>query len=70
VRAGAGVARGAVAGAADRRGADPAPARYGRWDVAATIFHALGIDPQQHSRDLLDRPLAIASGRPIAAAYR
>jgi uncharacterized protein (DUF1501 family) len=70
VLAGAGVARGAVVGASDRLGAEPATERYGPWDVAATIFHALGIDPQQHYRDLLDRPLAIATGRPMAAVYR
>lgn len=67
--AGAGVQRGAVVGASDRMGAEPATDRYGPWDVTATIFHALGIDPRQHYADLLDRPHAIAQGRPIEAIY-
>ena len=39
------------------------------WDVAATLFHALGIDPAQHYTDPLDRPFPISAGRPIRAAY-
>ncbi len=67
--AGAGVQRGAVVGASDRLGAEPATDRYGPWDVAATMFHALGIDPHGHYTDTLGRPYAIASGRPIEALY-
>jgi uncharacterized protein (DUF1501 family) len=69
VLGGAGVKRGAVVGATDRMGAEPITDRYGPWDVAATMFHALGIDPQSHYQDALGRPLAIASGKPIAALY-
>jgi hypothetical protein len=67
--AGAGVQRGAVVGASDRLGAEPATERYGPWDVAATIFHSLGIDPAGHYVDPLARPFPIATGRPIAALY-
>ncbi len=67
--AGAGVQRGAVVGASDRLGAEPATDRYGPWDVAATMFHAIGIDPHGHYTDSLGRPYAIASGRPIEALY-
>ena len=69
VAAGAGVQRGAVVGASDRLGAEPISDRYGPWDVAATMFHALGIDPAQHYTDPLGRPFPIATGRPIAALY-
>jgi hypothetical protein len=69
VVAGAGVQRGAVLGASDRWGAEPAGERYGPWDVAATIFHALGIDPAGHYPDLTGRPMPISHGRPIAALY-
>ncbi|MCI0359119.1 MAG: DUF1501 domain-containing protein [Planctomycetaceae bacterium] len=69
VVAGAGVQRGAIVGATDRFGAEPITDRYGPWDVAATMFHALGIDPHAHYLDSLGRPLAIASGKPIAAIY-
>jgi uncharacterized protein (DUF1501 family) len=67
--AGAGVQRGAVVGASDRLGAEPATDRYGPWDVAATMFHALGIDPHGHYTDSVGRPYVIASGRPIEALY-
>jgi hypothetical protein len=67
--AGAGVQRGSVLGASDRLGAEPITDRYGPWDVAATIFHALGIDPRSHYTDPLGRPFAIATGQPILAAY-
>jgi hypothetical protein len=69
VVAGAGVQRGAVVGGTDRLGAEPTTERYGPWDVAATMFHALGIDPRSHYVDALNRPYAIATGRPMAALY-
>ena len=69
VLAGAGVQRGAVVGASDRLGAEPASDRFGPWDVAATMFNALGIDPGQHYTDALDRPFAVSLGHPIVAAY-
>lgn len=69
VMAGAGVQRGAVVGASDRMGAEPVTERFGPWDVAATIFHALGIDYRSHYRDTLERPLPLCDGRPIFAAY-
>jgi hypothetical protein len=69
VMAGAGAMRGAVVGASDRLGGEPVTERYGPWDVAATMFHALAIDPRGHYTDLLGRPYAITTGRPIEAIY-
>ncbi len=69
VLAGAGVQRGAIVGASDRLGAEPATERYGPWDAAATMFHALGIDPRGHYTDSLARPYLITTGRPIEALY-
>jgi hypothetical protein len=69
VVAGAGVKRGTVVGATDRMGGEVVTERYGPWDVAATMFHALGIDPSGHYTDTLSRPLAITTGEPIAALY-
>jgi hypothetical protein len=69
VLAGAGVLRGAVVGASDRLGGEPITERYGPWDVAATMFHALGIDPRGHYTDSLGRPYSITTGRPIEALY-
>lgn len=67
--AGAGVQRGAVVGASDRLGAEATTERYGPWDVAATIFHALGIDAPGHFTDTLGRPYVIASGKPMTSLY-
>jgi hypothetical protein len=69
VAAGAGVQRGAVVGASDRLGGEPITERYGPWDVAATMYHALGIDPKGHYTDTLGRPYLITTGRPIEAIY-
>jgi hypothetical protein len=44
VVAGAGVARGTAYGSSDRFAAQPVSDRVGPWDVAATMFWALGID--------------------------
>jgi hypothetical protein len=69
VLAGAGVRGGTVIGATDRHAAYPVSAKYGPWDVTATIFHALGIDPGGHFHDSANRPYPISSGQPIAALY-
>ena len=67
--AGAGVARGAVFGESDRLGAEAKTDRVGPWDIAATMFHALGIPAKTHYRDPLDRPLPLTVGQPITGIY-
>lgn len=67
--AGAGVARGGVFGESDRLGAEPKRDRVGPWDLAATMFHALGISPRGHYLDPLDRPLPITVGQPITGLF-
>lgn len=69
VMAGAGVRGGAVVGATDRHAAYPTSAKYGPWDVTATIFHALGINPADHFYDSANRPYVISTGQPIAQLY-
>ncbi len=69
VLAGAGVKRGAVVGASDRLGGEPITESFGPWDVAATLFHALGIEPSGHYTDPFDRPFPISLGHPIEAVY-
>jgi hypothetical protein len=69
VMAGAGVQRGAVFGDSDQNGAYPKSDRVGPWDVAATMFSALGIDPQTEWRDQTDRPFLATTGRPIEGIY-
>jgi hypothetical protein len=63
--AGGGVKRGHVHGASDRTGAYPASDPVRPDDLAATMFHLLGIDPHTEIRDPLNRPLPIAEGNPI-----
>lgn len=70
VMAGAGVKRGAIVGASDRLGGEPITERYGPWDVAATVFNALGIHPSGHYTDALGRPFPIAQGQVMEAVYR
>ena len=67
--AGAGVHRGSVVGQSDSRGAYPHTEAYGPWDVMATMFSSLGIDPHQHYFDPVDRPIQICDGRVMNAIY-
>jgi uncharacterized protein (DUF1501 family) len=63
--AGGGVRRGAVHGTSDRIGAYPASEPVRPDDLAATVFHLLGIDPHTEVTDPLNRPLPISRGEPI-----
>src|SRR5262249_35438330 len=63
--AGGGVKPGLVYGASDRIGAYPALAPVRPDDLAATLFHLLGIAPHTEVRDPLNRPLPIAQGSPL-----
>ena len=63
--AGGGVKRGYVHGASDKNGAYPAKDPVRPDDLAATLFHMLGIDPQSEVRALGDRPVAVSEGKPV-----
>lgn len=67
--AGAGVQRGSVVGESDSRGAYPHTETFGPWDVMATMFSSLGIDPHQHYFDPVNRPVQICDGRVMNAIY-
>ncbi len=67
--AGGGLKAGYVHGASDRFGAYPDRDPVGLGDLAATIYTALGIDPGTEVRDRLNRPLPIATGRPVSALF-
>jgi arylsulfatase A-like enzyme len=69
VMAGAGVSRGTTYGATDRHAAYPKANPVGPWDVAATMYNALGVDPAGHYLDLTERPYPIAIGKPIEGLY-
>jgi hypothetical protein len=65
VMAGGGIHGGRVHGASDAQAAYPASDPVGPWDIAATIYHCLGISPETEVRDRSDRPLRICRGEPI-----
>jgi hypothetical protein len=63
--AGGGVKRGYIHGASDGHGAYPDRNPQSPDDLAATMFHLLGINHETEVRDTLNRPLPIAAGKPI-----
>jgi len=65
VVAGAGVTRGGTVGTSDRFAGYPTSTPAGPWDIAATMFSALGIDPESHYTDAFSRPFPITIGEPI-----
>ncbi len=66
VLAGGGIRGGVVVGESDKQGAYPASRLLTPADVHATIFTALGYDPQGVSYTTLDgRPMLLCEGQPI-----
>jgi hypothetical protein len=63
--AGGGVRGGTVIGASDRIGAYPAASPQKPENMAATIYHALGLPPTITWKDRLDRPHHVYHGEPI-----
>jgi hypothetical protein len=63
VLAGSEVRPGQVLGASDRFAAYPATAPISPDDLAATIYHLLGIEPRTEIRDRVGRPLVLTGGR-------
>ncbi len=59
---GGGIQGGRVIGASDERAEKPATAPHGPEDLAATIYHALGIDPKTEYRTPEGRPMPIVPG--------
>src|SRR5260370_3039591 len=67
VLAGAGIRGGQVYGSSDRSAAYPSTNPVSPADVAATIYHCLGIDPAVHVTDQQGRPFVVSVGKPIGA---
>lgn len=70
VLAGGGIKGGAVYGSSDKYAAYPATNPTTPADLAATVYHCLGIPPQTELRDRLDRPFMLCEGKPIEAILR
>jgi len=69
VVAGAGITGGGYLGATDRSGALPAERPVPSGQLAATIFHALGIDPATQLRAPTGRPWQIAGDSPVTELW-
>ena len=69
VLAGGGVRGGQVLGASDRSAAYPSTMPVSPGDLAATIYHALGIEPHSEVRDPLGRPMTLSDGRPLLKLF-
>jgi Protein of unknown function (DUF1501) len=67
VMAGGGIRGAQVYGSSDRSAAYPSTNPVSPADIAATIFHCLGIDTRAHMTDQQGRPLVVSSGTPIPA---
>jgi hypothetical protein len=67
--AGGGIRGGQVYGASDPTGAYPRDTPLRPDDITATVFHALGLDPQTEIRDQLGRPMPISAGKPVTALF-
>jgi hypothetical protein len=70
VLAGGGIRGGQVYGESDRVAAYPEADGVTPADLAATIYHCLGVPPHAELRDPLDRPLPISTGTPIRPLLR
>ncbi len=63
--AGGGIRAGQVIGQTDRHAGEPVSVAYTPADLAATVFHLLGIGPEAEFRDTQGRPYRIYRGEPI-----
>jgi hypothetical protein len=70
VLAGGGIKGGVVHGSSDRFAAFPATDPTHPADLAATIYHCLGVDPEMLVRDRLNRPMALCEGKVVQAILR
>jgi hypothetical protein len=69
VLAGGGVQPGRVHGASDRSAAFPATTPISPDDLAATIYHCLGIDPRMEIHDREGKPWQLSAGRVWQALF-
>lgn len=69
VLAGGGIARGQVYGQSDRIAAYPTDKPVSPADLTATIYHALGIDPEMMLRDREGRPIRLTEGDPLRGLF-
>jgi Protein of unknown function (DUF1501) len=67
--AGGGIRAGTLYGESDKYAAYPKTNPVTPEDIAATIYHALGLPPETRIRDPLNRPQQLALGEPIGELF-
>jgi hypothetical protein len=67
--AGGGIRGGTVIGSSDRNGGYPATSPQTPENMAASIYHALGIPSSAMWHDTLDRPFHVYNGQPIPGLF-
>jgi hypothetical protein len=65
VFAGAGIRPGTIHGASDNSAAYPTESPHGPEDIAATIYHLLGVQPDTLLHDTENRPHHLVIGKPV-----
>jgi len=66
VMAGGGVPGGQVFGSSDDKAAYPTADKVTQDDIAATMYHLMGLEPETPIYDKTERPFPLALGQPIA----
>ena len=66
---GAGIRGGSFYGASDAHAAYPSDQPVSPEDIAATIYYALGIDPESQIVDPLGQPHTLALGKPLTRLF-
>jgi hypothetical protein len=66
---GGGIRPGRVIGASDRHAAYPTSQPMAPWDLAATLYRCLGIDPTGHLQDALGRVWPLSSGQVVHTLF-
>ncbi|MHC4875592.1 MAG: DUF1501 domain-containing protein [Planctomycetota bacterium] len=63
--AGAGIHRGVAYGASNRTASYPVQNDVAPWDIAATMYHLMGIDPHTHLVNRQGQPIPLAKGQVV-----
>jgi len=66
---GGGIAPGRVFGTSNRTAAYPVDDPVAPWDLAATMYHLLGVDPARHITNRQGQPLAISRGQVVTRLF-
>jgi len=67
--AGGGIRGGRTYGSSDRLAAYPREYPLDPADIQATMYHALGLQPQQEMHDQLQRPVPLSTGKPVLGLF-